>query len=132
MRVEWGHCDPAGIVFNPRFFEYFDRGTWLMFATVLDVPLGRLEAVFGVTLPLVDAGVRFVLPARFGDLLEVVTMVTEFRRSSFDIAHQVWNAGKLAAEGQETRVWAGRHPDDPSRLRGEPIPPEVIARFRAA
>src|SRR6266850_2437331 len=22
--VEWGHCDPAGIVFHPRFIEYFD------------------------------------------------------------------------------------------------------------
>ena len=25
--IEWGLCDPAGIVFNPRF-EFFDWGTW--------------------------------------------------------------------------------------------------------
>ena len=24
LTIEWGHCDPAGIVFNSRFFEFFD------------------------------------------------------------------------------------------------------------
>src|SRR5690242_15858768 len=38
LRIEWGHCDPAGIVFNSRFFEYFDWSTWEMFETVLSVP----------------------------------------------------------------------------------------------
>ncbi len=27
IRVEWGDCDPAGIVFYPRYFEWFDRCT---------------------------------------------------------------------------------------------------------
>jgi len=22
--IEWGDCDPAGIVFYPRYFAYFD------------------------------------------------------------------------------------------------------------
>ena len=25
--IEWGDCDPAGIVFNPRYFEWFDAAT---------------------------------------------------------------------------------------------------------
>lgn len=24
IRIEWGDCDPAGIVFYPRYFEWFD------------------------------------------------------------------------------------------------------------
>ena len=24
VRIEWGQCDPAGIVFYPRYFEIFD------------------------------------------------------------------------------------------------------------
>jgi acyl-CoA thioesterase FadM len=35
--IEWGHCDPAGIVFNSRFFEFFDRSAWLMFEAALGV-----------------------------------------------------------------------------------------------
>jgi acyl-CoA thioesterase FadM len=33
-RVEWGDCDPARIVFNPRFFEWFDAQTALIFETI--------------------------------------------------------------------------------------------------
>jgi hypothetical protein len=32
-QVEWGDCDPARIVFNPRFFEWFDAQTALIFET---------------------------------------------------------------------------------------------------
>ena len=32
--VEWGDCDPAGIVFNPRFFEWFDAATAGIFTAV--------------------------------------------------------------------------------------------------
>ena len=31
IRVQWGDCDPAGIVFYPRYFEWFDACTILLF-----------------------------------------------------------------------------------------------------
>ena len=37
LTVEWGHCDPAGIVFNSRFFEMFDISTWMLFEAALGV-----------------------------------------------------------------------------------------------
>ena len=30
-RIQWGDCDPAGIVFYPRYFEIFDASTTAMF-----------------------------------------------------------------------------------------------------
>jgi 4-hydroxybenzoyl-CoA thioesterase len=27
LRIEWGDCDPAGIVFFPRYFAMFDTST---------------------------------------------------------------------------------------------------------
>ena len=27
VRIEWGDCDPAGIIFYPRYFEIFDTCT---------------------------------------------------------------------------------------------------------
>jgi 4-hydroxybenzoyl-CoA thioesterase len=38
--------------------------------------------------------------------------------------------GELAVEGRERRVWAGRHPDDPARMKAAPIPEELVRRFR--
>jgi 4-hydroxybenzoyl-CoA thioesterase len=48
------------------------------------------------------------------------------------VAHRISIGGELAVEGSETRVWAGRDPKDPVKLKGVPIPAAVIARFRAA
>jgi 4-hydroxybenzoyl-CoA thioesterase len=128
--VEWGHCDPAGIVFNPRFFEYFDQGTWSLFEAALGVKPHKLASTYGIMgIPLVDAGAKFVGPARFGDTIEQTSWVSEFRRSSFDVMHELRVQGVLAVEGKETRVWAERDAADPSKIRARPIPPEVTARF---
>jgi 4-hydroxybenzoyl-CoA thioesterase len=131
--VQWGHCDPAGIVFNSRFFEYFDWGTWMLFEAALGVKPPDLAGAFGIMgLPLVDAGACFIAPARFGDIVEMTSQVSEFRRSSFDVEHQLIVRGELAVEGRETRVWAGRDPADPSKIRSQPIPADVTARFQVA
>jgi 4-hydroxybenzoyl-CoA thioesterase len=129
--IEWGVCDPAGIVFNSRFFEMFDQATWLLFERALDMPRSNLFAANEIMgFPLVDAQARFVLPVKFGDTVEMASHVAGFRRSSFDVAHRLSVARELAVEGRETRVWATRDKDDPARIKSKPIPPEVIARFR--
>ncbi len=56
----------------------------------------------------------------------------EFRRSSFEVKHRISIGGELAVEGSETRVWAAQDPGDPTKLKGMPIPAEVIERFKAA
>ena len=89
LTVEWGQCDPAGIVFNSRFFEMFDASTWMLFATALGVKTARINDTFGIILPLVDARANFIKPAKFGDDIEIATRVSEFRRSSFDVEHKI-------------------------------------------
>jgi 4-hydroxybenzoyl-CoA thioesterase len=81
-------------------------------------------------IPLVDARARFVIPVKFGDTVEILSDVSEFRRSSFDMRHRLLRDGTLAVEGRETRVWAAFDKDDPTKLKSRPIPAEVIARFR--
>ena len=130
LTVEWGHCDPAGIVFNARFYDFFDTSTWLLFEAALGVPHPRLMEHFGILgIPLVDAGARFISQAKFGDKVMIESQVSEFRRSSFDVTHRLLVGDTLAVEGKETRVWAVRDPENPERIKSRPIPPEVIARF---
>jgi 4-hydroxybenzoyl-CoA thioesterase len=130
--VEWGDCDPAGIVFNSNIFVFFDSSTWAMFEAVLGVNRSAISPTFDMMgFPLVDARGRFLKPVKFGDLAEIVSHVSEFRRSSFDVQHRLTIGGELAAEGTETRVWAGRDPDNLEKIKAKPIPAEVIERFRA-
>ena len=132
LTIEWGQCDPAGIVFNSRFFEFFDENTWCMFESALGIPRSGLFAAYDIMgIPLVDARARFLIPVKFGDAVDIESQVSEFRRSSFDMAHRMTVGGELAVEGSETRVWATRDKADPERIRAKPIPSEVIDRFKA-
>jgi hypothetical protein len=53
-------------------------------------------------------------------------------RSSFKLHHRLTKDGVLAVEAFETRVWVVRDPDRPGRLKAQPIPPDVVAKFTAA
>jgi 4-hydroxybenzoyl-CoA thioesterase len=129
--IEWAHCDPAGIVFNGRFFEFFDWGTWTLFEAALGVRPSELARTFGIAgIPVVDVSARFLAPARFGDVIEFTSQVKEFHRSSFDVEHRATVRGELAVEGSETRVWASRDAAASSLLVPQPVPEAVIARFR--
>jgi 4-hydroxybenzoyl-CoA thioesterase len=129
VRIEWGDCDPAGIIYYPRYFEIFDAST----AALLEHALGMrkrdyLKAFDFAGHPLVNAQSRFLMPTRFGDDVTVETAVTALRRSSFDVRHRVYKDGVLAAEGLETRVWVE---GDPARgtMRAKPMPQAVIERL---
>jgi 4-hydroxybenzoyl-CoA thioesterase len=130
LTIEWGQCDPAGIVFNSRFFELFDSSTWLLFQAALGVKPHELAAAFGIVgIPLVDARANFLKPIKFGDVVDIASRVAEFRRSSFDVEHHLSVNGEIAVEGGETRVWASRNKDDPEKIGATAIPGDVIARF---
>ncbi|MBI3702435.1 MAG: acyl-CoA thioesterase [Rhizobiales bacterium] len=129
--VEWGQCDPAGIVFNSRFFEVFDQSTWLLFEAALGVKPHELGTAYNIVgIPLVDARANFLKPAKFGDVVEIASQVAEFRRSSFEVEHRLSIDGELAIEGIETRVWAAHNKTNPEKFGAVAIPAEVVARFK--
>jgi 4-hydroxybenzoyl-CoA thioesterase len=131
--VEWGYCDPAGIVFNARFFDYFDIGTWLLFEVALGVKRSEIATAFGIIgYPVVDAKARFIAPVKFGDRIEIASTVKEFRRSSFDVEHRITLNGELCVECFDKRVWAEHDPENPEKIRAKPVPQEVIAKFTAS
>ena len=129
LTVEWGHCDPTGLVFHSRFFEYFDWNTGLLFETALGMSKSEMQTKYDADMPLVDVRGRFLKAAKSEDVVEVASYVSQFRRSSFEVQHRLSIKGEIAVEGQETRVWVGSDPADPSKIKAKPIPAEVIERF---
>ena len=129
--IEWGDCDPAGIVFNPRYFEWFDAATAALFHRALGITKAMMVKHYDmVGIPLVDTRATFHVPCSYGDEVRIENTVSEFRRSSFDVRHRLLRADDtLAVEAFETRVWVGRHPDKPGGIKAQPIPQEVLARF---
>ncbi len=131
VRIEWGDCDPAGIVFYPRYFAIFDACTSELFERATGLTKYEMTRKYDfVGIPMVDTRAKFIIPSRFGDDVDIESTVAEFRRSSFDIRHRLLKAGALAVEGFETRVWVGRNPDDPEQIKSKPIPDEIVAAFQ--
>jgi 4-hydroxybenzoyl-CoA thioesterase len=132
VRIVWGDCDPAGIVYYPRYFEMFDSSTTALFERALGMNKYQFLKKFeSLGYPMVDTRARFVLPTRYGDDVVIETTITEIKRSSFMVAHRLMKDGKLAVEGFETRVWVGRDPDDPDKIKSKPLAPEILARLQA-
>ena len=129
IKIEWGDCDPAGIVFYPRYFAFFDASTHELFGAA-GYPKPELIRAYNIVgTPMVDTRARFLIPSAFGDEIVIETRISEFRRSSFDVEHKVYKGDKLAIEAWETRVWTGRDPADPARLKSRPIPDEIVRRL---
>ena len=132
VRIVWGDCDPAGIVFYPRYFEMFDASTTALFERALGMnKFEFVKAYDSVGYPMVDTRARFLLPTRYGDDVVIETEITEIKRSSFEIRHRLIKDGALAVEGFETRVWVARDPADPDKIRAKPLPDEMVAKLRA-
>ena len=129
IHVEWGDCDPAGIVYFPRYFEYFDACTNALFESA-GLPKPDLLRTYGIVgIPLVEAHARYIAPSSFGDTLLVETRITEWKSSSFSVQHKLYRGEILAVEATEVRVWTARAGGDPKRIESRPIPQEVIERF---
>ena len=129
VRIEWGDCDPGGIIFYPRYFAIFDACTSALIERALGMTKHDYLKVHDFAgHPLVKARSRFIIPTRFGDDVTIETTVTEFRRSSFDLRHRLNKNGALAVEGFETRVWV-RGDAVTGTMKGAPIPQEVIERL---
>ena len=130
IRVQWGDCDPAGIVFYPRYFEWFDASSILLFEKATGmIKKSMLEKYQGAGLALLEARAVFKIASHYGEDLEIETGITEFRRSSFFVHHKVTKTGGLALEGFETRLWTVRDPVDATKLKSAPLPAEIRAAF---
>jgi 4-hydroxybenzoyl-CoA thioesterase len=129
IRVEFGDCDPARIVFYANYFRWFDNCTSALFRAA-GLPLKELFQSYGVIgIPIVEARGRYILPSSFGDELDAESCVTEWKNSSFVIHHKIFRDEALTMEGWETRVWAGAHPTEAHRMKGLPLPQDVIQRL---
>lgn len=128
VEIEFGDCDPAGIVYYPNYFRMFDASTAYLFEAALGMKKIAWIRHFGIVgIPMVDTGAKFSKPSRFGDVVTIETTITELRRSSFVVGHKLFSGGDLAIEAHEIRVWAGVDPDNPDGIKSRPIPPEVVA-----
>jgi 4-hydroxybenzoyl-CoA thioesterase len=130
IQIEWGDCDPFGIVFFPRYFEYFDACTNALFHRATGITKAEMLRKYKIAgIPLVQARANFYVPSSFGDVVTVESEVTGWGKSSFSVIHQLFRGETLAVEGFEKRVWTVRVGDHPTDVKSQPVPREIIEKF---
>ena len=128
VRIEWGDCDPAGIIYYPRYFEIFDASTAMLFERATGLTkFKQLNDLHFSGYPLVRTRARFIKPTRFGDDVTVESTI-KFGRSSFEIEHRLSLDGEICVECSEKRVWVVR--DAGGKIKSQAIPEAVLAKFR--
>ncbi|MFU1477828.1 acyl-CoA thioesterase [Roseovarius sp. C7] len=104
QKVMFKHCDPAGIVFYPRYFEMMNDVVECFFAECLERPFERLLITAGV--PTVQTEAEFHAPSRHGDLLDITLAVARLGRTSvsFDLVARAGDEARFTARSTLVHV----------------------------
>ena len=128
VKVEFGDCDPAGIVFYPNFQRWMDSASLAFFMKCGVPPWRELVKTRGIVgTPLLEIGTRFITAATYAETLSIATHVAEWRNKVFVQAHRVTRGDTLICEGTETRAFVRRDAENPDRLRAIPVPEDIRA-----
>ena len=126
--VQFGDCDPAGIVFFPNFSRWMDEASLAYFRDCGVAPWRELLRTHGIVgTPLLEINTRFFKPATYAQTLTIHTHVEEWRAKVFVQQHRVTRGEDLLCEGREVRAFVVRDPQDPDRLRALPVPDDIRA-----
>jgi acyl-CoA thioester hydrolase len=115
VRVRYKDTDTMSVVYYGNYLTYFEVGR-VEYLRQRGLPMSLVDK--RIHLPVVEAFVKYVKPARLDDLLEVTSRVSERRRASFRFAYEIRdNARELVASGFTLHAcW------DPATARMVPLP----------
>lgn len=124
-QIEFNHCDPAGIVFYPRYFELLNSMAENFFKDVLGRPFAQVVGE-GNGSPTVRLEAQFRAPSRLGDLVDMAMQVRAVGRTSVDFHTTLRGAdGGLRVEFDHRLVWT-------QGLTSTPWPEAMRTRLEAA
>lgn len=104
MRIRFGHCDPAGIVYTPRFFDIFNVVIEQWFEDALGLDYYEFIGQRRIGLGYVNARADFFSPCTMGDTLDIAVAVERIGNSSFALVLHAFRESAEALRGHFTVV----------------------------
>lgn len=124
VRVEFGDCDPAGIVWFPNFFRWIDAASRHFFIECGVPSWQETRHSMGlIGTPLVDTQASFVKTASYGDVLQIHTQISEWRNKSFVQTYRVMRGEDEIMQCNEVRIFAADKPG--GGIRAMPVPEAI-------
>jgi acyl-CoA thioester hydrolase len=115
IRVRYKDTDTMSVVYYGNYLTYFEVGR-VEYLREHGMPMSEVDR--RIHMPVVEAGAKYIKPARLDDLLEVRSRVSERKRVSFTFSYEIRNeAAEMIATGFTRHAcW------DPATSRMVPIP----------
>ncbi len=123
QKVLFKHCDPAGIVFYPRYFEMMNDCVEAFFDDCLGISFAEMLKTGGT--PTAEITCKFDAPSRHGDVLELVLTPNRLGRSSFGLTITGTCGAQTRFMSRSTLVYVNREG------RAQPWPAAVKSRLEA-
>ena len=123
LRVIYGDTDQMGVVYYANYLRWFEAGR-TEFLRAKGLSYSEFEAKEKLILPVAEAGVSYLSPARYDDLVAVETSLAMARRASARFTYEVRRGADLLATGFTVHACV----DATGRIRR--LPEEFLARMK--
>lgn len=86
VQIRFSHCDPAGIVYFPHYFNMINGLIEDWYTDELNVNYADLVLHDRYGFPFVHVETDFKIPSRMGDMLDLTLLIEKIGRSSLTLA----------------------------------------------
>lgn len=131
LDIRFGDCDPAGIVYFPRYFDFFHQAMETWFPARLGFGYDEFVRVRKLGFPAVHSEADFERPSRFGERVEIHLRVTKLGRSSIGFGYEVHGPEGRRATGRSVCVVMDLDPSSPGHGTAVPMPEDLRAQIEA-
>ena len=115
IRVRYGETDQMGYVYYGNYASYYEVARVEAFRT-LGLSYKELEDS-GVMMPVLELKTRYLLPARYDDLLSIKVTIPEMPRLKIRYLYEVYNEqGTLLNTGETVLVFVNMKTNKPVRI----------------
>lgn len=104
VRIAYADTDRMGVVYYGNYLTLFERGRTELMRS-LGMRYRDLEEVEKVFLPVSEAQVKYLSPAKYDDLIKVVTRIKELGGAHIDFEYDI-----LSETGTKVATGFTRHP----------------------
>ena len=107
IRVRYADTDQMGVAYNGVYLTWFEIGrTELMRGTHLTY--NEIEK-FGIHLPLIEAGIKYLKPARYDDNLSIATILDGKLGVRIRFLYEVWRNDEKLTTGFTEHVFTDKN-----------------------
>jgi len=97
VRVYYEDTDHAGVVYYANYLKFMERGRTEMLRTC-GIEQSDIQRQYGVVFAVTEVNIRYALPAKFDDMLNVESEVTMLKGARLSFLQKIWRGETLLTE----------------------------------